>query len=88
MAIKQIIMKTLSVETAAILDVLDEVTKQRVIDTLTAYDRVLIDYSNGKYHIGALCLLDKYPADFRQIGYIYNHDVYTEEEMAYNYSQL
>lgn len=62
--------------------------KQQVLDTLTAYDSVIIDFENGKYKIGSLSLRDKYPADFRQVGVIKNSDVYTAEEMKKNYANL
>ena len=81
-------MKQITEQTAAILNLLDSETKQRVIDTLTAYDSVLIDFENGRYKIGALCLRDKYPADFRSVGKILNTDIYTNQEIEINTRNL
>ena len=71
-----------------ILNQLPEGLKQEVLNTLTAFDSVIIDFINGKYAIGSLSLRDKYPADFKQVGVIKNSDVYTEEEMKINYANL
>lgn len=71
-----------------ILNQLPSKLRQEVLNTLTAFDSVIIDYINGKYVIGSLSLRDKYPDDFRQVGVIKNSDVYTEEEMKINYANL
>lgn len=81
-------MKALSESTQNLLNLLDEQTRQLVIGTLTAYESVLIDYENGKYKIGSLCVRDKYPSDFRVVGKIYNYDIFTKEEIDYNTKNL
>ena len=70
------------------LNQLPKELKQQVLDILTAFDQVIIDFENGKYKIGSCSLRDKYPADFRQVCIIRNSDVYTEEEMKTNYANL
>jgi hypothetical protein len=71
-----------------ILNQLPAELKQQVLDTLTAFDSVIIDFENGNYKMGSLSLRDKYPVDFRQVGIIKNSDVYTAEEMKINYANL
>ena len=71
-----------------ILNLLSEELKQTVLNTLSAFDSVIIDFENGKYKIGSLSLRDKYPADFRQVGVIHNFDVFSKEEMRINRANL
>lgn len=75
-------------KTNEIINQIPEELKHQVLDILTAFDSVIIDFENGKYKIGSCALRDKYPADFRQVGTIHNYEVYTKEEMIENYKKL
>lgn len=62
--------------------------QQQVINKLTAFDSCVIDFENGKYKIGSCSLRDKYPDDFREVGIIYNYDIFTPEEIKQNIRNL
>lgn len=57
-----------------------------VASDLKCYDKTNIIYFNGIYHIStAICLMDKYPDDYKFIGTIFVEDFYSLRERIENY---
>jgi len=74
--------------TQKILNQLPTELKNEVMNILTCYDKVIIDFENGKYKIGSYSLREIYPSDFKQVGIINNFDVYSKEEIEINYKNM
>ena len=59
---------------------------EQTLETLKAFDECHITFENGRYHSSTgVCLLAKYPEDFKVIGTVYADDIYTKEERDQNY---
>ena len=66
-----------------------EEIQNQIMDTLTAYKSVNIDFSNGKFNVHTgISISTSYPEDFKYYGVIKNSDVYSPEQIRYNTSQL
>ena len=73
--------------TKEFLKELPEDLQKRVLNTLKAFDECQIEYKNGEYKIGCICLRSSYPKDFRVVGTFYQDEIYTLEERIENYRQ-
>ena len=63
--------------------------QSEVFEVLKWFSGCFISFANGKYVVSVGCaLLDKYPQDFKSIGYLKNTDVYTNDEINYFAKQM
>ncbi|GHV34244.1 hypothetical protein FACS1894187_04420 [Synergistales bacterium] len=60
--------------------------REQAKDTLRAYSSVHITFANGEYSVSTgICLMSKYPDDFKVIGDVVASDIYTDDERIVNY---
>lgn len=63
--------------------------QEEIKNTLTAFDSVNVDFSNGKFHVHTgISISNEYAEDFKFYGEIKNSDIYSAEEMKANYNAL
>lgn len=76
-------------KTNSILKSLPDEVQCEVLDTLKWFSGCFISFANGRFNISVGCgLLDKYPQDFKSIGYLKNTDIYTNEEIVFFAKQM
>ena len=69
-----------------LFETLPEHIKEDIRNTLKAYDKCYVNFQNGEYKVTiAIGILSEYPKDFKVIGTIHNHDIYSREERIENY---
>lgn len=59
--------------------------QDEIKDWLKVYDWVAVDYENGTYHYGGLCLTKTCAKDHEFIGKFTAKEVFTENERIINY---
>lgn len=69
-----------------LFETLPQATQEEVKNTLKAYDNCFVNFQNGEYKVNtSIGILSKYPKDFKSIGEVSSHDIYTREERIENY---
>lgn len=70
-------------------ELLPQEVKAEALDTLKAYNKVNVEYSNGRYHVTAgTYLAASYPIDHCVFGTYYAKDLYTEEQRRANFKEV
>ena len=70
-------------------EVLPQEVKDEALDTLKAYDKVEVEFSNGRYHVSAgTYIAASYPVDHCVFGTYYAKDLYTEDQRKANFKEV